>query len=166
MSDPSPDVVQRRPYPATWTIGQRSAARKLSSGIASGIRSLPVQTDMRIGSRALASTRATVWDDLDAVEQSLMAVASREHTLDRACVSWSQRPRGHSEIAMTQHSAHRLVEKGLIGFYRVGDGYPDLTAEELATVFQENTYWDLSHLHAHGVGLFLTEAGEDVVLGT
>jgi hypothetical protein len=166
MSEPGQDVERRRLYPATFSTGKRSAARNSVWPVASAAYSAPVQKDMRTSTRVQWSPRTGGWDDLDAVEQSLIAVAAREHTLDRACVSWSQRPRGHSEIAMTKHSAQALLNKGLIGFYRLEDGDPDLTQEELRTVFQENTYWDLGHVHAHGVGLFLTEAGEDVVLGT
>lgn len=167
MSDPTPEIGQRRLYPATISIARRRPTDgKSASLIASGIASAPVRTGVSMRTRLHTAAQAIVWDDLDAVEQSLLAVAAREHTLDRACASWAQRARGRSEISMTMHSARRLLDRGLIGFFRVGEGYPDLTDDELCAVFQVNTYWDHSHLHAHGVGLYLTTAGEDVVLGS
>ena len=167
MSDPTPDIGQQRLYPATISIARRQPAdRKSTSIVASGFASLPEKTGMSVSTRVQTAAQAIVWDDLDAVEQSLLAVAAREHTLDRACASWAQRARGRSEISMTKHSARRLLDRGLIGFFRVGEGYPDLTDDELCAVFQVNSYWDHSHLHAHGVGLYLTTAGEDVVLGS
>lgn len=167
MSNPTPDIEQRRLYPATRSIAAgRAIGRRSSPIVASVVRSVPVKTSVRKSGRVPAPSHVIVWDDLDAVEQSLLAVAAREQTLDRACASWAQRARGRSEIGMTKHSARRLLDKGLIGFYRIRDGYPDLTDDELCAVFQENSYWDLNHPSAHGVGLYLTAPGEDVVLGT
>ncbi len=105
-----------------------------------------------------------VWDDLDPIEQSLLGVASQERTLDHACASWTNRPRRRREIELTKAAAERLFQRGLIGFYRVEDGYPDLADTDRVTIFRGISYWDQNHSDACMVGLFLTTTGEEVVL--
>lgn len=124
-----------------------------------------VGTRMELHSATHLSPPALVWDDLDPVEQSLLAAASQERTLDHACASWTDRPRRRRDIERTRAAAAKLFDHGLIGFYRVADGYPDLTDADRATIFRSNTFWDRDHCDAAVVGLFLTTAGEEVVLG-
>jgi hypothetical protein len=47
----------------------------------------------------------------------------------------------------------------------VDDGYPDLSDSERSTIFRGITYWDTNHGDAALVGIFLTTAGEEIVLG-
>jgi hypothetical protein len=58
-----------------------------------------------------------------------------------------------------------LFDSGLIGFYRVDDGYPDLGEVDVRLVFADQSHWDCEQQNASQVGVFLTTAGEDVVLG-
>ena len=105
------------------------------------------------------------WDNLNAVEQMILVVASREHTLQHACVSWADQPGRLAEIELTKAVASTLNHRGLIGFYRVDDGYPDLSSQDLSTVFTGHSYWDARHANSRRVGMFLTTVGEDTVLG-
>jgi hypothetical protein len=105
------------------------------------------------------------WDDLDPIEQSLLVVASRDYILGRACGSWAQRPRRPIAMEMTRHAAIKLFKKGLIGFYRVDVGYPDLAEADVERVLADQRYWDCDHQNASQVGVYLTTAGEEVVLG-
>ena len=105
------------------------------------------------------------WDGLDPIEQTLLVVASQEYTLGRACGSWAHRPRRPIAIEMTKHAAIKLFDKGLIGFYRVDDGYPDLGVRDVERVFADQSHWDCDHQNSDQVGIYLTTAGEDVVLG-
>ena len=66
---------------------------------------------------------------------------------------------------LTKAAARRLFNHDLIGFYRVDDGYPDLSDSERSTIFRGITYWDKNHGDAALVGIFLTTAGEEIVLG-
>lgn len=125
----------------------------------------PVVTDMGLPEQIHRTQRLPRWDDLDAVEQSLLVVASQERTLANACASWSPSPRRRTEIEHTRSAAARLLHRGLIGFYRVDDGYPDLSESDVDTVLRGYTHWDCGHTDAGIVGLFLTTAGEDLVLG-
>jgi len=131
-----------------------------------GISTTGKRPDASTNSQVHAHRRVLVWADLDAVEQSLLVVASQERTLDHVCEFWTQRAQGRSEIAITIYSARRLFDDGLIGFYRVGEGYPDLTDAELGSVFEGHTFWDRGHDNARSVGVYLTTTGEDVVLGS
>ena len=106
-----------------------------------------------------------VWHELAAIEQSLLIAASREQTLDQACVSWSLPPPRLFDVQVMRTAARGLVDRGLIGFYLVQDGYPDLTTSELTAVLAANACWDSTRPDARGIGLYLTPAGEDVVLG-
>jgi hypothetical protein len=83
-----------------------------------------------------------VWDDLDAIEQSLLTVAAGERTLDLACTSWAAPPLSRGVVKMTMRAAGRLHELGLIGFYRIEDGYPDLGEHELGLVFSDRSHWE------------------------
>ncbi len=112
-----------------------------------------------------AAHRALCWDDLDAVEQTILMVAAQERTLKHACASWSEQPGRTSDIELTRGAAQTQYNRGLIGFYRVDDGYPDLSSKDLATVFGSPSYWDVCHVNSGRVGMFLTTAGEDTVLG-
>ena len=105
------------------------------------------------------------WDDLDAIEQSLLVVAARERMLDQACPAWADRPRRDGAIELTKQAARGLLHRGLIGFFRVSEGYPDLSENDLGLVFRGRSYWDCADENSRQVGLFLTTAGEDVVLG-
>ena len=109
--------------------------------------------------------RARGWDDLSAVEQTILMVAAQERTLEHACASWSEHPGRTSDIELTRGTAMTLYKNGLIGFYRVDDGYPDLSTKDLATVFNTRSYWDAGHSNSSRVGVFLTTSGEDTVLG-
>jgi hypothetical protein len=108
--------------------------------------------------------RVAARDDLDAVEQSLLVVSAREHTLGHACACWSAQPLRRGDVEMTMHAAGRLLDFGVIGFYRVEDGYPDLCDGELKFVLGDQSRWECGHDQARGVGLHLTNAGEDLVL--
>jgi hypothetical protein len=112
-----------------------------------------------------AGRGGVVWDDLDAVEQSLLAVAAREHTLDHACASWAALPPRRGDVEMTMQAAGRLLALGFIGFYRVQDGYPDVCDQDLRLVFCDQSHWQCGQENAGRVGLYLTTAGEDLVLG-
>ena len=68
-------------------------------------------------------------------------------------------------MEMTKHAAIKLFDKMLISFYRVDDGYPDLGVPEVERVFADQSHWDCDHQHSGQVGIYLTTAGEDVVLG-
>jgi hypothetical protein len=129
----------------------------------SGGRAGSVLTNM--GMTTHSRRRVAAWDDLDAVEQSLLVVAAREHTLGHACASWSAQPLRRGDVEMTMHAARRLLDFGLIGFYRVENGYPDLCDGDLKFVLGDQSHWECGHDQARGVGLYLTNAGEDLVLG-
>jgi len=62
-------------------------------------------------------------------------------------------------------AARRLLQLGFIGFYRVDDGYPDLCDRDLSVVFGDQSHWECGQDNARSVGLYLTTAGEDLVLG-
>ena len=111
------------------------------------------------------SRRRMSWDDLDPVEQSLLVVAAKESTLDQACASWAGQPRRPAAVELTKSVALSMYRAGLIGFYRIDDGYPDMSDTDLTRVFQGRTYWDAGHVNSRRVGVFLTAAGEDTVLG-
>jgi len=137
-----------------WSLGHHSA-----SAASSGEPTAPVSMG-----RA-PRRRVAVWDDLDAVEQSLLAVAAREHTLDGACASWAAQPLRRGDIEMTVRAAGRLHQLGLIGFYRIADGYPDLCDPDLQPVLNDPSQWECGNDTARRVGLYLTTSGEDLVLG-
>jgi hypothetical protein len=109
--------------------------------------------------------RVAAWDDLDAVEQSLLAVAAREHTLGHACASWSAQPLRRGDLDITMQAAGRLLDLGFIGFYRVENGYPDLGDRDLRLVLGDHSHWECGQRNARLTGLYLTTAGEDLVLG-
>ena len=121
--------------------------------------------DVSAPGKTSSRRRSLCWDDLDPIEQSLLVVAARERTLDHACSSWAERPSQPIAIAMTKRSAVKLFDNGLVGFYRVEVGYPDLSEVDVRLVLVDNSYWDREQKNACRVGLFLTTAGEDVVLG-
>lgn len=122
---------------------------------------------MAVGDEAarFLAHRGHCWDDLDAVEQTILMVAAREHTLDQACAAWSDHPDRPADMRLTKTTAVAQFHRGLIGFYRVDDGYPDLSSNDLATVLAGHSYWDARHGNSRLVGMYLTTAGEDTVLG-
>lgn len=138
--------------------------RMTRAALASTDSRQPVATRLRVV-HPRQDPPGLVWDDLDPVEQSLLGVASREHTLDHACASWTDRPGRRREIELTKAAARKLFNHDLIGFYRVDDGYPDLSDSDRSTIFRGITYWDKNHCDAAMVGIFLTTAGEEIVLG-
>jgi hypothetical protein len=157
----NPGPVRRSRRPAEPT--QQANGTAPGSGIASGGRASSVLTSL--GMTTHARRRVAAWDDLDAVEQSLLVVAAREHTLGHACASWSAQPLRRADVEMTMQAATRLLDYGFIGFYRVENGYPDLCEGDLNVVLGDRSHWECGHDQARRVGLYLTTAGEDLVLG-
>jgi hypothetical protein len=107
--------------------------------------------------------RVTRWRQLDAIEQQLLVIASRDSILDQA-TSWSDQPATADEINATRLAAGRLYQLALIGFFLVTDGYPDVSSQELETVLGDCSFWQCDNECAQRVGMFLTTAGEDLVL--
>lgn len=105
--------------------------------------------------------RVTRWRQLDGTEQQLLVVAVREYTLDHA-TDPSAGPSG--DIAASRGAGQRLLQLGLIGFYEVTDGYPDLTGAKLDLVLREDSWWDSTNDASRRVGVYLTTSGEDLVL--
>ena len=133
-------------------------------GPASGIARTPVPSDMGVPTQLGRQPGLLSWDDLGLIEQTLLVVASREQTLENACSAWSHSPHLCGDIQRTMVAAQELHRCGLIGFYRVRDGYPDLDADEIGTVLSAACYWESTRLESPGVGLYLTTSGEDVMI--
>ena len=156
----------RRSGPRALPTRQTNPMAPGHSIASSGGRVSSVLTSM--GRTTPSRRRVAVWDDLDAIEQSLLAVAAGERTLDLACTSWAAPPLRGGVLKMTMRAAGRLHELGLIGFYRIEDGYPDLGEHELNLVFSDRSHWECGPDDAGRlgrVGMYLTTAGEDLVLG-
>ena len=162
MSNPDPLPEQQSP---SWEVSPTTRVRRAIGRSSATVGYPSPMTDVTSGARPNAGHRDVCWDRLGPIEQSLLVVASRDDTLDRACGSWAHRPRRPIAIEMTKQAAAMLFENGLIGFYRVDDGYPDLSEVDVRMVFTDRTYWDCEHVNAHQAGMFLTTAGEDVVRG-
>jgi hypothetical protein len=59
-------------------------------------------------------------------------------------------------------AASSLVDLGLIWFYRVVDGYPDLTATEVSRLCGDSVHWQATDADCQQVGLYLTDCGEEI----
>jgi len=163
MSNPDSRSAQVSP---SWPPRLTGRARRHPSREFAGSEfSSPRTSELAVSTGPTPTGQLLRWDDLDPIEQTLLVVASQEYTLGRACGSWATRPRRPIAMEMTKHAAIKLFDKGLIGFFRVDVGYPDLGMPDVERVFADQSHWDCDHQNSDHVGIYLTTAGEDVVLG-
>lgn len=73
--------------------------------------------------------------------------------------------RGDPDVATTQQATRRLLALGLVRFYRVTEGNPDLSNDEVDAVFANARFWVHDQGGTHDIALYLTDAGEQVRRG-
>ncbi len=111
-------------------------------------------SDTEVNFGGPAGSSGVTWDTLADDEQDLILAASTDGPLWALCDSRS---------AVELHSAAgRLVARGLIWFYLLEDGYPDLTPAQVCDVCTDPRWWDVGGTRCYEVGVYLTEAGESV----
>jgi hypothetical protein len=104
---------------------------------------------------------AACWEGLTYLEQNLLLAAVAEKPLWMPCASVADE-RDTSPAESLRTAASRLVDLGLVWFYRVVDGYPDLTAAEVAGLCGDSIHWHATDADCQQVGLYLTDCGEEI----
>lgn len=112
----------------------------------------------RSAEQQLAAGGIPAWEELTAAEQHLLLAALAEKPLWLARVSSDDSGVG-APAAVLRVAARRMVEFGLVWFYRLEQGYPDVTAVEVDRLCADDVHWRTSH-DGHRYGLYLTDAGE------
>lgn len=102
------------------------------------------------------------WEQLGFLEQNLLLAALAEKPLWVTCAGVEGLLDGDSVVAL-RLAARRLVDLGLIWFYRVEEGYPDLTPAEADELCADDRHWDPRLEDCTSFGLYLTEHGEGVM---
>lgn len=125
---------------------------------------MPVQViDQSLDTAAEPDATAAdpVWQQFTYLEQNLLLAAFAEKPLWVPCASTADE-HGHSAEPGLREAAIRMVRSGLVWFYRLDDGYPDLTPAEVDEVCSDSELWDADDEACHQIGLYLTDRGETV----
>jgi hypothetical protein len=104
--------------------------------------------------------REVRWEDLGGIAQNLLLAALAERPLSVVCRSrYDGEPLHGKEL---QEAAALLVGAGLLWFYRIEDGYPDLTEEETERLLADVGVWTCDTGLCSAYGMYLTDVGEAV----
>lgn len=120
---------------------------------------LPSRCTLAVGDRV--DGPSSTWEQLTGLEQNLVLAAFAEKQLWVPCASLADGSDPNARFAL-QLAARHLVDLGLVWFYRLCDGYPDLTAAEVDCLCDDDRMWDVTGDGCHWVGLYLTDIGEDI----
>lgn len=107
------------------------------------------------------------WDELEAVEQAVLTLASEEGLLWEVRDYWPPSRDVYTvpEAERIRYVVGGMMREGLLWIFWLGAEARDLTEAEVVKVFNDSTWWMPGGAGSRSAALCLTERGEQIYCG-